>query len=380
MRNTIEGYNNICRIIKENDLNFVAFAITPWHLIGVRSSLKYLSMNKYCVRGLLCIIEHDISGISIGEEQLREFDESISIIYFQDVKGNLRKQLRICAHFILNNIFFDTKGFRKIFISAPGGFYPFLQSMLEEELHVEVEYLVYDEGVQTYLKPIHHERENLGRHFSNKLKRSIYFLMDTSIRMRGNVTLLTLFTKTKHGSLEKNSIAVNLYKSVIEQSTDSISVINLERYKKAIVINSQTFFDNGEIERNEDITILREIINICKKCNHKVIIKLHPRDMHKERYLCLQDAEIDWSPVSQESILSSLEILPLLIIGFTTTTLLTANIFWNVKTVSIAELLRKSSNNQRLNMHIKDFEKTFSKQIEFVNDLDEFEKIVSDIR
>ena len=209
-----------------------------------------------------------------------------------------------------------------------------------------------------------------------KFKRCIYSLLDITKRKSSDI-ILTLFTKSRH--LTENRTAIDLYKYILNEERICLSDDIGKLYVDAVVINLQTFYDEGEIENDEDIQIISAIVDICNRLGKMPVIKLHPRDMNKSRILELNKGIVDSSNIPQESIINSLNIKPCVLIGFTTTTLLTAKLFWNIETISISGILGKNNSNRRLHTHIDDFRQVFQDIVVFTDDYVDFENKLSEI-
>lgn len=372
----IEGYEGLVELIRDREYNFTALAITSWHLKGVKCAIKYLRDKGISVSGILCIMEHGTSGICISQDMLSGLPDTIDVCYLKEIPSTFGKNMRKIAQILRANIFMPNNGYKEFFLATAGGYNHFLQREIENNEKCVVRSIIFEEGVQTYLSPIRHDKMKISAYMRYKFKRCIYSLLDITKRKSSDI-FLTLFTKSRH--LTENGTAIDLYKYILSEEKICLSDDISKLYEDAVVINLQTFYDEGEIENNEDIQIISDIVDICIKLGKMPIIKLHPRDMNKSRILELNKGIVDSSNISQESIINSLNIRPCVLIGFTTTTLLTAKLFWDIETISISGILGKNNSNRRLHAHIDDFRQVFQDIVVFTDDYVDFENKLSEI-
>lgn len=108
-------------------------------------------------------------------------------------------------------------------------------------------------------------------------------------------------------------------------------------YKDVILINSQPLKELMGVDL--DIKCYARIRDICEKRNIKLIVKPHPREKYVSRYREL-GIEVDDSEkgISQEILLAGAKHKPLMMIGLHSTSLVTANLFYGIPTISIGKL------------------------------------------
>ena len=105
-----------------------------------------------------------------------------------------------------------------------------------------------------------------------------------------------------------------------------------------------------------------------------VIIKPHSREMHRERYQPLLDMGCQLEPNQQypmELVLANLKEKPLGIVGMTSTPLITAKLFWDIPTYSIAGLLRPENMRKDLRKEMDSFRRKFQRYVKIIKEQDE---------
>ena len=110
-----------------------------------------------------------------------------------------------------------------------------------------------------------------------------------------------------------------------------------------------------------------------KEEGYRIIIKPHPREKNIDKYIKL-GCEVDIrNDVPLESILAGLDVKPKCIVGITTTTLVTAKLFWNIPAISMAKLINRDSYGKEIVGEIDNFCKIFGTIIQIP---DNYQKIM----
>ena len=66
----IEDSIVIDTLLADKTLNFIAFVISPWHVISLEASLLYLRALGMDMKGIVCIIKHPKTGYAVNIEDL----------------------------------------------------------------------------------------------------------------------------------------------------------------------------------------------------------------------------------------------------------------------------------------------------------------------
>lgn len=353
----------LIKYIKENpNISFVSVATTPWHLIG----LEYCLEN--CVsdyeHGLVLIAKHEISGFCLD---------------IMDVKKHLKKNI-ICCKFtnigenrsdlIFGGIklFLSNKYDRKIKIISPEKPWIRFALSLRNKVKIGFKFIVFDEGIGAYYRK--------SRFYYNgieKLKFLIIRKIERDIVRKHDFVDNSLFIM-KNEHLLRNQNIINEYKRKFE-SQQKIHPLKDNGSEQYVIINTQTYHDNGEISNNEDVFVLKEITKILTSRGFKVYLKPHPRDKSIQRYQDLKLQFIDKN-ISQEAFIASLDRLPTYVIGFTTTTLITLLLFFNIKPISLVGCIKDDFVLGNAKKDFKLFRKLFGNMVFVPHSLNEFEDVL----
>lgn len=366
------------RLASDSNINFLAFLVTPWHAHGVNAFMRFKQDQGVRLRGIICIGKNAQAGYLIDDSYLIHSNE-ITIVRYDSrenktIKSSLKNLLDTwrgcyflppvsdkCDIYVLNcvNPYFGMHAFLKLYLK-------------KQPLAVLI-----DEGLATYM------RSNFGRlceslSFKNSiLKKSIivYSSLISSAFLRKMVSYneiyhFQIFDYGNH-ELERNDFAIKYYKDVLSL-TKNIDAGYVKDYENAVVINTQAYFEMGQIINDLDIEIIKLICRECGNLGLNVLLKPHPRENHLERYDGIDNLVVDSRKgVSQESIIAGLEVKPTLVIGITSTTLVSLKVLFDVNTVSVAPYFLNQRIGPRLRGDCKDFCRTFEKFVPCLATTDE---------
>lgn len=316
--------NTLAEYIYDNNIDFVAIITTPWHLIGLKYILKSELINKY-THGVVLIAEHEISGACLNVNEVKKA-LNISAHYFQykyteDDVSNLFTGVKKL---------FTSTSTKKIKILSSDKPWIRLALILEKYSSYDFEFFVYDEGIGSYFKDDVDYYDGIHK-VNFYLKKYIKKILTYKYQIISK----KLFIKSGN-NLVKNQSVINAYKEIIFKG--KVFPLMDVYDSKYVLINTQTYHDNGEILHDADLRVLDSVIYILKKAAFKIKLKPHPRDKSTMRYSQLGLEIIDPS-ISQEEYISSLKEKPIFIIGFTTTTLITLPLFYGMKAISLVNFI-----------------------------------------
>jgi hypothetical protein len=149
----------------------------------------------------------------------------------------------------------------------------------------------------------------------------------------------TIFLK-KNQDLLRNDVVIESYRVVLERAAIPLKG-QFDYYSNSIVIATQPYVEDNMCSLNEYMTVICSVISYYKRNNKNIILRIHPRE-NDEKYLNL-GCRIEKSKNSLESIIASLSIKPEAIIAFNSTVLVTANLFWEIKSISLGKMMIDTS-------------------------------------
>lgn len=373
---------DIKNILKQNSkINVIACAITPWHALGVISSVKKIASVHKDVKVLIIIMKHNDTGYAIDERSFEYISNDVFDIYYLDddnvsvAKKMLKNIILPCKNIITAN---------KINTQLENDFhivYPykinldFLGMVYSTRKNHNIKFVISDEGIGTYMKSEEEwDREVLNagnnklKYIMKKINLSYSNMFNKKcieiIKRKGLLFDWNILVKNQDKKLVNNECILPFYKQMFSESKKVENSI----YNGAIVINTQCYYDSGWIDNDFDIDLLKIVCIIARKNKVPVVLKTHPREKNVQRYKelpCTLDVR---NGISQEEIFASTEIKPLCVIGLTTTTLVTLKLFFDVEAISLAKIGLSKSNNNSLNNHMHNFINTFNNQVLIPND------------
>lgn len=370
----------IHKIQKDENINFIAFPLTPWAAHGVIAYINYLLDQGKAVRGFIGILKHPQAGYILSEKhfasisqsapvQLFEFDriDTQYIVEMQVAKSEMRRKCR--QLYILRQSAPDSRLIKKIKHFIP---------------EIKIKNIILDEGLAMYMRsPMDWLSEHLAVTKSTKDKMKAVIcdivygpLMLRYLKTKDELEYFSLFSKNKR-TLEKNNQVCTFYAKAIRASANWIEESTKSIFDGAVVINTQPFYDNKEVFDDADLRVIEHIVNICNQHSIRPVLKLHPREKTISRYdhlKCIVDQSQD---ISQEALIANLENKPKAIIGFSSTTLVSENVFEGIKTISMIKFIDSSNVCRSMQHDFRAFAETFYDYVLIPETWEEFEEYLS---
>ncbi len=368
----LADYKYISKVIeKDKNINFVALARTPWHAMGCNAALLKMKANGERLNGILLFAKDNYKAekpmISKADFSLLDENDIKYSIFYQDSDNvfsnskiqNLKKKAEIFKYFIKHK-----KGSRKIYILSPFHINDIFVAEIKSDVpDADIVNIVIDEGLGIYMRSNFNWAVEQYQN-THSLKKAVLMLINMQKKKLFNYLSLkrnefinnNILVKNK-GRFEENRQITKYYKQVIDAGR--ISSDKYGRYENAVVISAQLYFENNQIKNDADLVFYKKIISVLAEKGIAVVFKPHPRDKDLTRYNslgCFVDTD---NTVSQETIIASLNIKPLAVLSFTSTSLVTSKLFYGVKTVSLNNLLKKDDVQLTLQNEFSNFEKTF---------------------
>lgn len=368
----LADYKHISKIIeKDKSINFVALARTPWHALGCKAALLKMKAESVRLNGILFLDKDNYKAekpmISRADFSLLDENDIKYSIFYQDLDNifskskteNVKKKALSFKYFINHQ-----KGSRKIYIFSPFHINDILAYEIKSAVpDSDIVNIVIDEGLGIYMRSDFnwaveqyqntHSLKKAVLMFINMQKKKLFNYLSLK---RNEFVNNNILVKNK-GRFEENKQITEYYRQVIDACR--ISSDKYSRYENAVVISAQLYFENNQIKNDADLVIYKKIISVLAEKGISVVFKPHPRDKNLNRYNslgCFVDTD---NTVSQEVIIASLNIKPLAVLSFTSTSLVTSKLFYGVKTASLNNLLKKDDVQLTLQNEFSNFEKTF---------------------
>lgn len=333
--------------INERQINFVAFCMTPWHLVGAKACCCYLRDCGKIVNPIFIALPHFSNGYLLKEnieDNICYLDNDISVTIKKYIpflfKSSFRRANRDVVYFAM---------------PWYGNFK--LAYALLNDTPFSFKFLIFEEGAGTYYLnkykiPYLLKEQGFSLHLFQSvidLKLSKLFYKD------GRLLLLNPYVYKKN-ELVENQKAINAYKKslIIKQHC------TLEENRVIIVLQ----------EVNEDIIrIVKNVIDILVSKRYEVYIKPHPR------FPLTIDFDNRVTIVKESKALELLEgqIRAKYIISFYSTALISLKWLYGITPISLFYLLGYT--NDARNKDIFDFFAIFEKFILSPKNISEFETL-----
>lgn len=365
--------------------NFLAWAITPWHVHGVHAALEFFKRQGIKTTGYIYIQDHHETGKVVSKELINGLDDEIEVKDEAEYKGhqnNIIQNTILIIKKLLTMKKAETED--TVYVVIP---HRPKYSLLGELKNSRIIYVIVDEGIGTYIIP---EKQWIKESCRVSCKANgegkiIYWLKllqenylwkwyDKILKKKGCYIDLRFFVKNNVNQYVPNKLALDIYKSVmhIDAKSDEEYTYNFSKY---VILNPPLNAANNYSDE-QDIQVIKKCVEICKDNGIEVIVKPHPRERNLERYGsmgCIIEKRIN---ISQEEIVSSSKIKPICVIGFTSTTLITLKYLFDVNTISICGLLDADKLSDTEKNKIMLFNNAFSQLVERPCDYNEMEEMI----
>lgn len=373
-------HQSIIEYFKQNqDADFVAFMRTAWHSYGVAASLLKLSENEK-LKGLVLLSIEDFENEKplVNTDVfsvLKNVDCEIGYklpIDFPKSKAKLIKFKLAPAKYYLNH----SKGTRKIYVINPMNTAKLFISKLKKAMpEAQIISVVVDEGLGNYFRSTYNwavemyqssksKKAFIGSLISNKANKAYV----KSAEKRGELIDFNLL-QSKSKGFAPNGDVPKYYCRVIEN--ESIDSSCYSEYENAVIISAQLYYETNQIKNDYDLQLYNQIINILGEKGIPTVFKPHPRDTHLERYNCLNCFVDTRNTVPQENIICSLKSKPKAVLSFTSTGLVSAKLFFDVKTVSLNKCVPKDKLQSSLLDEFNGFNTKFGDIVDIPQGIDE---------
>lgn len=406
--------------IEENIINegidFIAIASTQWHAVCVDSaiySLKERLNKKPC--GIILVSRYganfriskddfsaeefsEIKFITIGDEEKSLFERVFS--FFKDhvkllfkirnirkyseksvTNENLRKSLTNNKK-TQNDDFSSLKtnySKKNLFLISPVA--PFNRLLLYFNKEISKKYkavfICDDGGLGAYMPKSFTKASNEASKDSSSLKLFIMekgLSFDKKIRnsyipyvevVRRNLFVIGTYKEQK---LIPNKEILESYKSVLKIRNYNKNIAK-KINKKSVLIITQPYSEMGFVNDLDEFKVINQVVSYLKNKKINIILKPHPRESSRKYEKLEKDVTILDNSFSIEEILPSLDLFS--VIGFTSSALINAKIFYNIPSISLADLICKYSNDEALLFSSKELKKLTNDFIIFLDDVEQ---------
>lgn len=364
------SYHQLMRMIRDEQqsgkgIDFLAVAMTSWHVMGILSVLLRLYDTGKISRGIIVIQRYYELGWAVSEDLFSLLnDRDIQVVRLMDLPKLSQGDF---LHWAAGTP--KKRTGNECYCIVPQVPMPLIARDLEKIFQEwGVIHAIVDEGLGTYTRSVWGfvhlctaDLRDWGERFNVAAEWTQRYAAKGVLSCAHRLIDCNLFRRLPM-HIRINAPAVSAYRRMYRAMGAGIDFTEYAHYENAIIISGQAYTSSGVMYENEDIAVLRKVCAHCRAKGLPVIIKPHPREMHRERYQPLLDMGCQLEPNQQypmELILANLKEKPLGIVGMTSTPLITAKLFWDIPTYSIAGLLRPENMRKDLRKEMRCFVKKF---------------------
>ena len=333
-----------------DDINFISVVCTPWQIQGTLTNINYLQNKGIEINGLLIVIEHGITGRCLNEKDFLPFELYNIEIYYSKGLSYKNNQNRIaCIFERFFSVFLNNPNDRPVYILNFGFFNSGWSRFIKIKNKRNYIYILGDDGTGGY-------NGYKGLKNNSPLKKllgSVYLKILKNKLIRNNAFIDNRILSFKNDKLVCRRDIAKLYVDSFKNQKLEKNV--LEAFNGKIIINSQCLYDNHEIFGNQDIDTYRILYDALGDKNQEVLLKPHPRELSLNRYDEFKWKIWNYPSITQEEIISNLEISPRAVIGITSSTLINLNALFGIKTISLAKIFSKFSLPEGMRKDVEDF-------------------------
>lgn len=365
----------LIELIRQNQINFIGSAVTPWHAHGIDCAIHYLQNKGITINGVIwvkpAIKQQEICYILSEENFINkccEFHKSPAIYdtRLKTVLKNIYNEYKSTKWY--NNQYKKRKE-RIIYIASPWHVDLSLFAYLYQSLGYLYGFrlILIEEGLSSYFPKIDTRKHiwntlSINKRGISLIKSYLSSIIQRAVRKRfeANTSWINLNLLTgKAENLRPNTTSLEYYRQVLTEYAQ-INKGNLENLNlnNSVLICTMAYL-HTEIQDNDDVRTLKQVVKALKQKGLNVYVKPHPRDKdYKNRYATLECDYIDY-PCTAESLMVAFPHLRGFI-SFSSTSLVTANLLFGINSISILNLVEKKKYGKYIREEMEAFTYCFS--------------------
>lgn len=345
-------------ITNNERFNFIGFATTPWHALGLMASVYKIMESGEKLFGTIYITPHSQTGYSIDHSFFPSI-EGIKVERIQKSESIRDRFLKILysLYYLLRNGN-SNKRSRQIYVVEPWCINSSLSGLLVKKIKdINLIHVVYDEGVSTYFS-LKFNNSNIPTFIYNQFLKHIVFGKGFKyLSSKSNFVSAKLFAETNNGLVENRTIIPYYFKALSESPKRLHQTIE---FGDNSVVICTTAWDRLEIKEDEDVEIIKTVERLLEDMGYKVWFKPHPRDKNFKKLY--PNVDILDNRISIEGILLNCTKKPKAMISISSTILVTSKLFFGVKSVDLSKILNAANIGKYVN-EVSSFQKVFGNYV-----------------
>lgn len=380
---------DLIKLIGAEDINFIAYAVTPLHSIGINASIHRLIDRGINLSGYILVMDHGTTGKAITEMDFDIEGADIKVINYIDSCKDMRHKLNsgIIKKLSLARKRAENRKFFLLWTSIPFSFFDVLSCSSKEG---EICFVQIDDGGGSYAN-VFKDMLQFKLYEGNKDIIS-YVKAFVKTRVAYDITRFVFFELKLRKNYIDNRIFKTEYKKDGRHYYPNINVskyyydafqkknVNVEKRiidacSGSILINTQCLVENKITDGSIDLKVYRNLIHIAKDMGIRVAIKPHPREMDLSKYYEL-GVDVIPAELSQEVILANLKEFPICILSIFSSTLLNAYGLFDIPAISLAKIMLREDINSVFVGQLNDFIDQYKNVFIFPENMDELKSVL----
>jgi hypothetical protein len=326
------------RVATNDSINFIARARTPWNALSISAVTNNLYEQP---RGIVGVEQYHPKGYFLSHEHFPDVnDKYLEIINLDDESNSSiihsgYDGLKTLLGFIRAEWDFSTQN--EISIIAPGGAYRDLVRVFANRKfasNVSPKFVSIDKALMSYTSSDEGKFATMGISL-----RSAYDLLMTIIEQQ----CLTSIQKQNYYLFDDIEGEITVNNNVRDMYRDVLPSGEVAQTGRALII-TQPLSEIGYTSRKNEIKVQQEIISQLYSCGFsEIIICPHPRESQK-KYQSLNQDNVSIADNSSAIEQKFLSLDPDIVVGATSTALLTASVLYDIPVYTYAEkIIEKNS-------------------------------------
>lgn len=373
----------IRRAINDKEINFIAFVVTPWHVISLDASLMFLQSMGSALKGMVLISPHINTGINVAVDS---FSGSNYELYIEtSMNSNAAEGKKIenkiwrkikdffnrriwHIQYYLYIIFGGINWKRKPIMYIISQTNPETVLGMRMRKYKHAKFVINDEGIGSYTSYFHMPAP-IGDEWKGFRVWMHYFREEILGRqwvcIFHNAIHTTIFKNGKLPLVPRYSI-IPYYNQIFSglATKENVNLTN------AILIAPSVYIEEREIYHGEDLRIWKDICEALHEEGYKLYMKPHPRDnffvsMAKDWHCEV----INKNGLSMEGLCAKSK--PKCVIGGPSTALVTSALFFNVPSICIVDMMNQDLLSQGHKDAVAEFKAMFNNLVQHVNSIDD---------
>lgn len=378
------GLKEIACLIRTEELNFIATAITPWHAHGVDCCILKLIDDGVDVSGIVLIQMHAVSGYIINESH---FSNTQCSVYFVEkpVFEGVFVEIKTMMQKFNTSFKFKQNSQTNSQIYLASSWHINLDLFAKLNKHVSnctFSFIVFEEGLSTYYPSSESANtiwkdsgvnKALFKHIFSFIFRVFNKYLQSFVEKKIPFMNMNIFTQRGKGLMindVSNKYYSRMFKGVFSDNDQKYSQV----FDNSIIICTMAI-PRDEINIDLYISLLKQVIDCLANKGVRIVLKPHPRELdYKKMYSGLDCILFDEKDLSLESIMTIYNIKS--VIGFSSTSLITSSLLFNIKSISLLSLIESNNYGPRIRREMKEFKDIFSEFVFMPNSLNELIEII----